>query len=78
MKPTTKAPEVEALITSITGVDRRSTIIKNSCAFCKTPNLNFRDELSSKEYRISGLCQNCQDSVFGGEELCIANLLRSL
>src|SRR6266487_1160403 len=29
----------------------------------------FRDELSSREYSISGLCQDCQDSVFGtGEE----------
>jgi hypothetical protein len=25
----------------------------------------FRDALSIKEYRISGLCQSCQDSVFG-------------
>ena len=26
---------------------------------------DFRDALSIKEFRISGLCQNCQDSVFG-------------
>ena len=25
----------------------------------------FRDDLSRKEYSISGLCQNCQDEVFG-------------
>lgn len=25
----------------------------------------FRDELSAKEYYISGMCQACQDSVFG-------------
>lgn len=25
----------------------------------------FRDEISKKEFRISGLCQKCQDSVFG-------------
>lgn len=25
----------------------------------------FRDELSAKEYYISGMCQSCQDSVFG-------------
>lgn len=24
----------------------------------------FRDALSEKEYKISGLCQTCQDSVF--------------
>lgn len=25
----------------------------------------FRDELSAREYYISGMCQDCQDSVFG-------------
>jgi len=36
------------------------------CPFCKKPiNANdFRDELSRKEFRISGLCQKCQDEVF--------------
>jgi len=24
----------------------------------------FRDEISRKEYKISGLCQACQDAVF--------------
>lgn len=24
----------------------------------------FRDELSRREYRISGLCQSCQDKIF--------------
>jgi len=27
---------------------------------------NFIDDLSRKEFKISGLCQKCQDSVFGG------------
>ena len=26
---------------------------------------DFRDPLSRKEFRISGMCQSCQDSVFG-------------
>lgn len=25
----------------------------------------FRDELSVKEYKISGMCQHCQDEIFG-------------
>ena len=25
----------------------------------------FKDELSKKEYSISGLCQDCQDKIFG-------------
>jgi hypothetical protein len=36
------------------------------CPFCgKDIDMNgFRDELSKKEYGISGLCQNCQDDIF--------------
>jgi uncharacterized protein with PIN domain len=28
----------------------------------------FKDEISRREYRISGMCQKCQDSVFDVEE----------
>ena len=28
----------------------------------------FRDEISVREFKISGLCQKCQDEVFGAEE----------
>lgn len=38
-----------------------------NCPFCREPILEhgFRDELSLREYRISGLCQKCQDQTFG-------------
>lgn len=29
---------------------------------------DFNDDLSRKEWRISGMCQKCQDGVFGGEQ----------
>lgn len=35
------------------------------CVDCKAPNLNFRTMLEAKEYTISGLCQTCQDIMFG-------------
>jgi len=37
------------------------------CPFCgkKVKAEDFRDQLSIKEYRISGLCQKCQDDFFG-------------
>ena len=39
------------------------------CPCCKSVITDFHDELSYKEYLISGMCQKCQDSVFGtGEE----------
>ena len=37
------------------------------CVICHKPIKmeNFRDKLSIKEYKISGLCQKCQDDVYG-------------
>ena len=35
------------------------------CAGCKNPVGFFKDKLSEKEFSISGLCQLCQDQVFG-------------
>ena len=29
----------------------------------------FRDEISRKEYELTGLCQDCQDGVFDGPEV---------
>lgn len=36
------------------------------CPSCGEPigEQFFRDKLSRREYRISGLCQKCQDKVF--------------
>ncbi len=40
---------------------------QNICVFCHNVVRmeDFRDDLSRKEYGISGLCQKCQDDVFG-------------
>lgn len=69
MKPTNKSPEINEFLESLFG---RSTAIKrNRCIpqpiGCGNMVGEFRDELSRTEYRISGLCQNCQDKIFGGE-----------
>jgi hypothetical protein len=39
----------------------------SKCPFCHTEiNMNdFKDKLSLKEFKISGLCQKCQDKTFG-------------
>ena len=39
---------------------------ENKCPFCRKPiNMSdFKDDLSKKEFRISGLCQKCQDEFF--------------
>lgn len=42
---------------------------QSKCPFCKKEiNIrDFRDLLSAKEYKISGLCQKCQDDTFDKE-----------
>ena len=43
----------------------KAAIANNLCPCCKKPVGKFRDKLSLKEYGISGMCQDCQDSVWG-------------
>ena len=40
---------------------------KKICVFCseEIKMEDFKDQLSIKEYGISGLCQKCQDDTFG-------------
>ena len=40
----------------------------NTCVICKGPAVSFSDHLSAKEYSISGMCQVCQDKVFGEDD----------
>lgn len=65
-----KSPAMSEFLENMFG---RSTAIKEdkcipSPVGCGGPATDFRDELSRKEYSISGLCQSCQDLVFGGGE----------
>ena len=42
-------------------------IEQKKCPFCvqSIDESSFRDDSSLREYRISGLCQRCQDETFG-------------
>jgi len=48
--------------------DRPSARLRTLGWFCNKQIKGFRDELSRKEYQLSGLCQECQDRVFGDSE----------
>lgn len=41
----------------------------NLCPTCGKEYKGFVDDKSLAEYKISGMCQACQDSVFGKPEL---------
>ena len=47
-------------------------IREGKCPICNEEIISmedFKDILSIQEYKISGLCQKCQDKTFGIEEL---------
>jgi len=39
-------------------------IKEGKCACCREPIGKFKDEISVREYKISGICQTCQDKTF--------------
>jgi hypothetical protein len=67
MKATQKNPLLDAFLSTLNGGKVREDIIRQGlCMTCdRTTKATFRDEASRNEYRISGMCQSCQDKVFG-------------
>ena len=69
-----KAPQIDALLSEIifNGKDRVTCISEGICVTCDEAHglvaTSFRDDISRKEYSISGMCQSCQDEVFGHGE----------
>lgn len=69
MTPSDKSHGMEKALNKIFHFDRSQTIKNNLCVpspiGCGQPISDFRNEKSKKEYSISGLCQACQDTIFG-------------
>ena len=69
MKPSEKSEGIRNFLNMLSG--REGAIREDLCVRppigCGKPITEFRDSLSMKEYTISGLCQECQDKVFGKE-----------
>ena len=67
--PSKKSEDMEDFLddlsTLIFGESRTESIGGNTCVSCGEDASEFEDSLSRKEYGISGLCQTCQDEVFG-------------
>ena len=58
-----KSPVLTNMLEQMYG--RSTSIDKGECIFCHKPVGKFRDAISRKEYSNSGMCQTCQDGVFG-------------
>jgi hypothetical protein len=68
IEPTPKSEVVDELLQQLMGKNRIATIKQRKCMTCDRNADYFRDNLSLREYTISGMCQRCQDKVFGTEE----------
>ena len=66
MKPSPKHPQIEAFLDL--AFNRTNMIRSDRCVSCHGHASYFRDDLSAREYVISGLCQRCQDEVFASED----------
>lgn len=66
-QPFKKSPQISQFLEQNFG--RTTAIAQDKCipapVGCGGPAIDFRDDLSRREYTISGLCQKCQDSFFG-------------
>ena len=66
-KDTIKPSEKSEGVTEFTAIemDYMEGFATEMCPGCKKDIELFRDELSRQEYAILGLCQQCQDVLFG-------------
>lgn len=64
-QPTKKADAIEKLLPG-----RKEAILNKKCVFCnKEVTLDsFKNEISLKEFHMSGICQPCQDDFFKPQE----------
>lgn len=49
---------------NIFGRSRTLAIAGKACVSCGKPADTFRDDISRREFNITGFCQRCQDSFF--------------
>lgn len=61
--PSNKSEPIEKFLEEMFG--RTTAIESNTCVTCGQDASHFRNKISHKEYMYSGMCQECQDSVFG-------------
>ena len=65
MKNTQMTEQLDKVAMKLWGRSLVKSLKIEACVTCGSDANHFRDELSRKEYSISGMCQHCQDGVFG-------------
>lgn len=51
---------------------------KHICPLCHQEVTGFRDKKSEREFRISGLCQKCQDQTFNKKKALFSKKLATI
>ena len=67
-EPTSKAPLIDLMLSNLAGKSREIQLASELCMLCNGNANTFRDDISKREYAISGMCQVGQDQVFNGGE----------
>ena len=68
MKTERMNAELDNISLDIFGRSRTLAMAGRQCVACGAAVKQLRDALSEREYTISGMCQECQDSVFNVSE----------
>tara|TARA_R110000824_G_scaffold350598_2_gene537532 strand:+ start:1617 stop:1832 length:216 start_codon:yes stop_codon:yes gene_type:complete len=66
-----KHPIIETILEEISGIigtPRSTAFSQKLCVMCNGDASSFKNELSEKEYSLSGMCQKCQDGFFDQSE----------
>lgn len=70
--PSEKSPSIAKFLDRFSQVSfgrkRHTSITEDVCVSCGGDAKEFDSDISRREYSISGMCQKCQDEVFGGED----------
>jgi len=61
-QPAPKSKEISQFFDDT--LDRTEKIKSSVCVTCNGTIVKFRNEISKKEYTLSGMCQVCQDDFF--------------
>lgn len=59
---------IDGVSKKLFGKTRTEALDTHTCISCNKPAIEFRDEKSAVEWRITGLCQKCQDDFFLEED----------
>jgi hypothetical protein len=71
-KPAYKTTSITKMLDNLSemayGRSASDSIKADVCVACGKPAVEFTDEISKREFSISGLCQECQDRIFNYNE----------